>query len=74
MIGKKLSDALLGGTTLQFYKWPAAGDGDVKDLLAKTAGDIDGMALSWSREEKDRCLEGTAPAFKYGGSLLGYLK
>ena len=70
MIGKKLSDALLGGTTLQFYKWPAAGDGDVKDLLAKTAGDIDGMALSWSREEKDRCLEETGKSFQLSGQLL----
>jgi hypothetical protein len=74
MIGKKLSEALLDGATLDFYQWPAAGEGEVKELLAATADKIDGMAQTWSREERDRCLEETAPAFKYGGSLLGYIK
>lgn len=70
MIGKKLSDVLLDGKTLEFYQW----EGDVKELLEGAAGTINGMAAGWSREEKDLCLEETAAAFKSGGSMLSYLK
>ena len=70
MIGAKLSELLLDGKTLKFYQW----DGDVKELLARTAGEIDSIAAAWSREEKDKCLEETGPAFKFGGSLLTYIK
>ena len=46
----------------------------MKELLARTAGEIDSIAAAWSREEKDKCLEETGPAFKFGGSLLTYIK
>ena len=43
MIGKSMSDKLLGGRTLHFYQW----QGDVKaDLLPRLRGRIDAMAAA----------------------------
>merc|ERR1719198_2681123 len=72
MIGKMMSDKLLDSKTLNFYKWEA---GDVKaELLPALRKKIDAMANEWSREEKDMCLDETSKSFKYGGSLLKYIK
>jgi len=70
MIGGRLSSVLLGGKTLGFYQW----EGDVKELLGGCAATIDAKAKQWSREQKDACLQETESAFKFGGSLLGYLR
>jgi len=70
MIGAKLSEAILNGETLKFYQW----DKDVKELLGAATKSVDVIAGSWSREEKDMSLGETDGAFKYGGSLLSYLK
>lgn len=72
MIGKMMSDKLLGGKKLQFYTW-SAGNVD-KDLIPALRSQIDGMAETWSREQKDACLAVTGESFKFGGSLLSYLK
>lgn len=70
-IGKMMSDKLLGGRTLDFYKW----DGDVKgELLPALRGKIDAMAAGWDREQKDACCSQTAAAFKFGGGLLKHLR
>ena len=37
MIGKKMSDALLDGRTLEFYKWGDAGDVNPKEVLPRRA-------------------------------------
>ena len=70
MIGRKMADALLEGKELEFYRWRS----DVKGLLGAVSKDIDRMAATWSREEKDECLEETSTAFKLGGAMLKYLK
>jgi len=71
MIGKSMSDKLLGGRTLHFYQW----QGDVKaDLLPRLRGRIDAMAAAWDREQKDACLAETAASFKGGGSLLSHIR
>ncbi|CAG9466504.1 unnamed protein product [Pedinophyceae sp. YPF-701] len=67
MIGKKMSDELLEGATLEFYKW----DGDVKEYLAAVRDQINAAAEGWSQEEKQACLDQTADSFKAGGALLG---
>lgn len=82
MIGKRLSDQLLEGHTLEFYKWEraaaaaeAAGgkvDG-VKALLGAVQNNIDAMARTWSDEEKQQCCAETMACFKYGGSLMSYM-
>ena len=70
MIGKKMADKLLEGKILKFYQW----EGDVKALLDETRKKIDSMALKWTPEEKQACLEETMACFRYGGSLMVYMK
>jgi len=70
MIGKKMADKLLDGNTLKFYQW----EGDVKELLDETRKKLDTMANAWSADEKQACLEETMACFKYGGSLMTYMK
>lgn len=70
MIGKRMSDQLLGGATLKFYQW----EGDVKQLLEATRNKIDELASSWTEEEQRQCLEETIACFKYGGSLMVYMR
>jgi heme oxygenase len=69
MIGKKMSEVLLGGHTLRFYQW----EGDVKVLLDNVRKDIDVLASTWSEDERQQCLDETAATFRYGGSLLSYI-
>lgn len=70
MIGAKLSEALFAGKTLEFYQW----EGDVKELLGDATKKFDEIANKWTREEKDAALAETGDAFKFGGSMLSYLK
>jgi heme oxygenase len=72
MIGKMMADKLLEGRTLEFYQWER---GDPKEeLLPALRQQIDNMAASWTREEKDACLAETAATFKGSGGLLNYLR
>lgn len=71
MIGKRMSDKLLEGKTLNFYKWS---NGDVKILLDNTRQKIDEIALTWNDAEKEDCLSETQACFIYGGSLMTYIK
>merc|ERR1712046_3587 len=66
MIGRKMSDMLLDGATLEFYQW----NGEVSDLLDVVRDDLNAVAETWSREEKDACLEETEKAFKYSGLVM----
>ncbi|KAJ1637695.1 hypothetical protein T492DRAFT_950257 [Pavlovales sp. CCMP2436] len=70
MIGKQLSDALLEGRVLDFYKW----DGDVKELLGAARKHIDDMAEAWTPEQRSECVEQTAASFKGAGSLMASLR
>jgi len=71
MIGKRMAGMLLDDLTLEFYKWEK-GDVD-KELLPALRGEIDAMAETWTREQKDLCLAETADSFKYGGALLQHI-
>ena len=51
---------ILDSTTLEFYKW----DGDVKEMLATVKDKLNELAASWTREQKDHCLEETHVSFK----------
>lgn len=66
MIGSKVSGMLLGGHELQFYQY----QGDIKELLQGVRDSIDGLAETWTREQKDHCLQETEASFKYSGQLL----
>lgn len=66
MIGKRMAEVLLEGKVLHFYQW----DKDVKGLLDGVRDSIDLMALQWSDEQKQECLEETAACFRFGVSSL----
>lgn len=66
MIGRKVSEMILNKKELEFYKW----DGDVKQLLQNVKDKLNKVTESWTREEKNHCLEETEKSFKYSGDIL----
>lgn len=66
MIGKKVAEKILDGKELEFYKW----DGDLSQLLNSVREKLNIVAESWSREEKNHCLEETEKSFKHSGEIL----
>lgn len=70
MIGKKMTEMLWNGQSLKFYEW----SGDVGKLLGSVRDSIDEMALGWTIEQRQECLEETMATFKFGGSLMSYMK
>jgi len=66
-IGKMLADATLEGHTLGFYKWEGV---VLKDAMDGVRGTINAMAEGWSQEERQACLDETAPSFKYAGEMM----
>lgn len=69
MIGKQMSSLLLDKKTLEFYKW----EGNLNEIKDRVKGDIEGLVANWSCEERKRCTNETAAAFRGGGSLNSYL-
>jgi len=69
MIGKQMSSLLLDRKTLEFYKW----DGNLNEIKDRVKVDIEEMAAKWSSEERKRCTDETAAAFRGGGALNSYL-
>lgn len=66
MIGKKVAAQILNNKDLDFYKW----DGDLSQLLQNVRDKLNKVAESWTREEKNHCLEETEKSFKYSGEIL----
>lgn len=66
MIGKKVAEKILAGKELEFYKW----DGELPELLQNVRNKLNEVAESWTREEKNHCLEETELSFKYSGEIL----
>mmetsp|Transcript_8254 Transcript_8254/g.27450 ORF Transcript_8254/g.27450 Transcript_8254/m.27450 type:complete len:253 (+) Transcript_8254:35-793(+) len=66
MIGNKISEMILDGAVLEFYKW----DGDLKEMLTRVKDDLNSVAEKWSADEKKACLEETSLSFKYSGQIL----
>jgi len=69
MIGKQMAALLLDRKTLEFYKW----DGDLNEIKDREKGKIEDMAAEWGPEERKRCTDETAAAFRGGGALNSYL-
>lgn len=69
MIGKQMSTLLLDKKTLEFYKW----DGNINEIKDRVKNDIEELVADWSPEERKRCTDETAAAFRGGGSLNMYL-
>ncbi|TYI76278.1 hypothetical protein E1A91_D06G064900v1 [Gossypium mustelinum] len=66
MIGKKVAEKILDKKELEFYKW----DRDLSQLLQNVRDKLNKVAESWTREEKNHCLEETEKSFKYSGDIL----
>ncbi|KAE8664325.1 Heme oxygenase 1 [Hibiscus syriacus] len=66
MIGKKVAEKILDNKELEFYKW----DGDLSQLLQNVRDKLNKVAESWTREEKNHCLEETEKSFNYSGEIL----
>ncbi|XP_071729523.1 heme oxygenase 1, chloroplastic-like [Rutidosis leptorrhynchoides] len=66
MIGKKVSEKVINGKELEFYKW----DGDLSQLLQNVRDKLNKVAEDWTREEKNHCLEETEKSFKFSGEIL----
>ncbi|PKA64676.1 Heme oxygenase 1, chloroplastic [Apostasia shenzhenica] len=66
IIGKKVAEKILDGKQLEFYKWA----GDLRQLLQNVREKLNKVANSWSREEKNHCLEETEKSFKYSSDIL----
>ncbi|XVE98322.1 hypothetical protein REPUB_Repub03eG0096000 [Reevesia pubescens] len=66
MIGKKVAEKILDNKELEFYKW----DGDLSQLLQNVRDKLNKVAESWTRDEKNHCLEETEKSFKYSGKIL----
>lgn len=66
MIGKKVAEMILDKKDLDFYKW----DGELPELLQNVREKLNRVAESWTREEKNHCLEETEKSFKFSGDIL----
>ncbi|KAJ6846409.1 putative mediator of RNA polymerase II transcription subunit 16 [Iris pallida] len=61
-----VAEKILNKKELEFYKW----DGDLSQPLQNVRDKINQVANSWSRAEKNHCLEETEKSFKYSGEIL----
>mmetsp|Transcript_17191 Transcript_17191/g.28819 ORF Transcript_17191/g.28819 Transcript_17191/m.28819 type:complete len:279 (-) Transcript_17191:231-1067(-) len=71
-IGKRMSDMLLEGKSLQFYQWSP--EGSLPALKESLTAKIDALAKGWSEEEQDACCNETVNCFRYGGGLMIYMR
>lgn len=69
MIGRKISEMLLEGRELEFYKW----QGELSTLLSDVKTSLNEVSSDWTREEKDHCLKETELSFKYSGNVIKIL-
>ncbi|CAH9083881.1 unnamed protein product [Cuscuta epithymum] len=66
MIGKKVAEKILNKKELEFYKW----EGDISQLLQNVREKLNKVSESWTREQKNHCLEETQKSFKLSGDIL----
>ncbi|XP_020155624.3 heme oxygenase 1, chloroplastic [Aegilops tauschii subsp. strangulata] len=66
LTGKKIADKILNKKELEFYKW----EGTLSELLQNVRTKLNQVASSWTREQKNRCLEETVTSFAYSVDRL----
>lgn len=69
MIGKTVMDSVFDGYLFEFYQW----EGDVKEILTQVKTQIDEIASTWTRQQKDASLGATPETFQKSGALLRVL-
>ncbi|MBA0566364.1 hypothetical protein Golob_011189 [Gossypium lobatum] len=65
VIARKVSDQLLEGTELEFYKW----EGDVQESLKDVRENLNMLGEHWSRDDRNKCLKEAAKSFKFLGQI-----
>ncbi|KAI3911538.1 hypothetical protein MKW92_021638 [Papaver armeniacum] len=68
-LGKRVQayEKLLEDKELEFYQW---NDGELSKLLQIATEKLNKISQSWTREEKDQCLEETEISFKYSEDIM----
>ncbi|GFP94537.1 probable inactive heme oxygenase 2 chloroplastic [Phtheirospermum japonicum] len=66
VIAKQVSDKLLKGREMEFYKW----DGDAQELLRGVREKLNALGEHWSRDEKNKCLREATKAFRSLGQIV----
>ncbi|XP_075511499.1 putative inactive heme oxygenase 2, chloroplastic [Primulina tabacum] len=66
VIAKQVSERLLEGRELEFYRW----EGDAEELLRGVREKLNALGEHWSRDEKNRCLRETTKTFRFLGQIV----
>ncbi|EOY14543.1 Heme oxygenase 2, putative isoform 2 [Theobroma cacao] len=61
-----VSEMLLEGRELEFYKW----EGDVQESLKGVRDKLNVLGEHWSREGRNKCLKEAAKSFKFLGQII----
>ncbi|XP_039024631.1 probable inactive heme oxygenase 2, chloroplastic [Hibiscus syriacus] len=61
VIARKVSEQLLEGRELEFYKW----EGDVQESLKGVRQKLNMLGEHWSRDDQNKCLKEAAKLFKF---------
>ncbi|KAI4336954.1 hypothetical protein L6164_015420 [Bauhinia variegata] len=66
VISRKVSEKILEGQELEFYRW----EGDVQQLLKGVREKLNMLGEHWSRDEKNRCLREATKSFRFLGQIV----
>ncbi|XWS24269.1 hypothetical protein CRYUN_Cryun28dG0086300 [Craigia yunnanensis] len=66
VIARKVSEQLLQGRELEFYKW----EGDVQESLKCVREKLNMLGEHWSRDDRNKCLKEAAKSFKFLGQIV----
>ncbi|XP_073135378.1 probable inactive heme oxygenase 2, chloroplastic [Henckelia pumila] len=66
MIAKQVSERLLEGRELEFYRW----EGDAEELLRGVREKLNALGEHWSRDEKNKCLREATKTFRFLGQIV----
>ncbi|XP_059636616.1 probable inactive heme oxygenase 2, chloroplastic [Cornus florida] len=66
VIAKQVSEKLLEGRKLEFYRW----DGNTEELLRGVREKLNMLGEHWSRDERNKCLREATKAFRFLGQIV----
>ncbi|KAI3919339.1 hypothetical protein MKX01_038968 [Papaver californicum] len=66
VISKQVSERLLEGRELEFYRW----EGESPELLKAVRENLNKLGEHWTRDEKNKCLREAAKSFRLLGQIV----
>ncbi|KAL0017343.1 hypothetical protein SO802_004412 [Lithocarpus litseifolius] len=66
VIARQVSEKLLEGRELEFFRW----EGDVAELIKDVREKLNMLGEHWCRDEKNRCLKEATKAFRFLGQIV----